>query len=177
MYRYHRYYNLAYVEMNQAYMDWAFPKERKRFLKDIKKMKKQEHLLFDLRNNTGGDGTLIDEWFQEYTGKTLVPNYSTLRIRPIWIYNAKEIKREDKYSLEVGLKKSGKYYYTLYPKQQYLENKGKTIFVLTCRQTCSAAEAMTDAVRNIENVVVIGINTGGVLLNMANYQMAMQEIF
>ena len=32
---------------------------------------------------------------------------------------------------------------------------------------------MTDALKNIENTVTIGTNTGGVLINMANYSMAM----
>ena len=39
LYGYDKYDKLAYVEMNQAYMDWDTPKERKRFLKDIPNMK------------------------------------------------------------------------------------------------------------------------------------------
>ncbi len=54
-------------------------------------MKKRECLIFDLRNNTGRDGALVDEWFRIYTGKKLLPNYSTLRIRPVWISSAEEI--------------------------------------------------------------------------------------
>lgn len=136
-------------------------------------MKKQECLIFDLRNNTGGDGTLVDEWFQTYTGRKLLPNYSTLRIRPIWISNAAEIREMDEFAKETGMKKSGKYYYCQYPGHQYLENGERKIFVLTSRRTSSAAEAMTDALKNIENTVTIGTNTGGVLMNMANYFMAM----
>lgn len=82
-------------------------------------------------------------------------------------------QKKDSYWKQEGLQKSGKYYYTQYPKHQYLTNAGKKIFVLTSRQTSSAAEAMTDALKNIENVVTVGTNTGGVLINMANYQMAM----
>ena len=96
-----------------------------------------------------------------------------MRIRPIWINSAKEMKKEDKYFIKSGLKKDGKYYYLNYPNHQYLKNEGKKVFVLTSRRTSSSAEAMTDALRNIENTVVIGTNTGGVLINMANYQMAM----
>lgn len=173
LYGYDKYDNLAYVEMNQAYMDWETPKERKRFLKDVKDMKKKKQLVFDLRNNTGGDGSLIDEWFNKYTKKSLLPNYSTLRIRPIWISNKKELKEMDDFAKSYGLKRNGKYYYCQNPKHQYLENGDKQIFVLTSRMTSSAAEAMTDALKNIENVVTIGTNTGGVLINMANYSMAM----
>lgn len=173
MYGYDQYESLAYVEMNLAYMKEELPEERKRFLKDVSNMKKQDCLIFDLRNNPGGDGTLIDEWFQDYTGQALQPNYNTLRIRPIWINSAKEMKKEDKYFIKSGLKKDGKYYYLNYPNHQYLKNEGKKVFVLTSRRTSSSAEAMTDALRNIENTVVIGTNTGGVLINMANYQMAM----
>ena len=79
----------------------------------------------------------------------------------------------DAFAVEMGWKRSGKYYYYQKPGHQYLENKGKQIFVLTSRRTSSAAEAMTDALKNMENVVTIGVNTGGVLINMANYNMAM----
>lgn len=44
MYGYDKYDNLAYVEMNQAYMDWETPKERKQFLKDVTDMKKKNNL-------------------------------------------------------------------------------------------------------------------------------------
>lgn len=173
LYGYDKYDNLAYVEMNQAYMNWETPKERKNFLKDIPNMKKQDCLVFDLRNNTGGDGSLIDAWFKRYTGKKLLPNYSTLRIRPVFICNKKEIKEMDVFASRTGMNKDGKYYYSKYPGHQYLKNNGKHIFVLTSRRTSSAAEAMTDALKNIENVITIGTNTGGVLINMANYTMAM----
>ncbi len=172
-YGYDKYGDAAYVEMNQAYMEEDFPKERRRFLKDAADMKKRECLIFDLRNNTGGDGALVDEWFRIYTGKKLLPNYSTLRIRPVWISSAEEIREMDEFADETGLKKSGRYYYCQYPGHQYLENGDRQIYVLTSRRTCSAAEAMTDALKNIENTVTIGTNTGGVLINMANYFMAM----
>ena len=93
--------------MNLAYMKEELPEERKRFLKDVSNMKKQDCLIFDLRNNPGGDGTLIDKWFQDYTGQALQPNYNTLRLRPIWINSAKEMKKEDKYFIKSGLKKDG----------------------------------------------------------------------
>lgn len=173
LYGYDKYDGAAYVEINQAYMEGEFPKERRQFLKDTADMRKQERLIIDLRNNTGGDGTLVDEWFLRYTGQKLLPNYSTLRIRPIWISSTKEIREMDEFAAENGLKRSGRYYYCQYPGHQYLDNGDKQIFVLTSRRTCSAAEAMTDALKNIENTVVIGTNTGGVLMNMANYSMAM----
>ena len=173
LYGYDKYDKLTYVEMNQAYMDWDTPKERKRFLKDIPNMKKQDCLVFDLRNNTGGDGSLIDTWFKRYTGQKLLPNYSTLRIRPVFISNKKELKEMDVFAVQTGMKKDGKYYYSQYPGHQYLKNNGRHIFVLTSRHTSSAAESMTDALKNIENTVTIGTNTGGVLINMANYSMAM----
>ena len=40
LYGYDKYDKLAYVEMNQAYMDWDTPKERKRFLKRYSKYEK-----------------------------------------------------------------------------------------------------------------------------------------
>ena len=149
LYGYDKYDHLAYVEMNQAYMKWETPKIRRKFLKDTADMKKQKCIIFDLRNNTGGDGSLIEEWFEEFTGHTLIPNYSTLRIRPVWIGDAKEVKEMDDFAAQPGLKKRGKYYYDQYPSHQFLKNKNQQIFVLTSRLTSSAAEAMTDALRNL----------------------------
>lgn len=173
LYNYETYDDLAYVEMNLAYMDWEAPKERKQFLKDVPDLKKRSQIIFDLRNNPGGDGSLIDEWFERFTGKTLIPNYSTLRIRPVFTCSAEELKEMDAFAAESGLKKSGKYYYAQYPGRQYLENEDRQIFVLTSRRTSSAAESMVDALKNLENVITIGTNTGGVLANMANHMMAM----
>lgn len=172
-YGYDRHDGWAYVEMNFAYMPGEMTKDRKQFLKDTADMKQQDRLVFDLRNNPGGDGTLIEKWFKRYTGKTLKPNYSTLRIRPVLLCNKEELRNEDTWARSQKLKREGKYYYTQYPGHQFLRNEGKQIFVLTSRMTSSAAEAMTDALKNVENVVTIGTNTGGVLANMANYSMAM----
>ncbi len=173
LYGYETYGDLAYVEMNLAYMDWEAPKERKSFLKDVADVKKHSKIIYDLRNNPGGDGTLIEEWFEKLTGQTLLPNYSTLRLRPVFIYNTKELKEMDEFAAQTGLKRRGKYYYCQYPGRQYLADEGRQIFVLTSRRTSSAAESMTDALKNLENVITIGTNTGGVLANMANYNMAM----
>ncbi len=79
----------------------------------------------------------------------------------------------DEFAAQTGLKRRGKYYYCQYPGRQYLADEGRQIFVLTSRRTSSAAESMTDALKNLENVITIGTNTGGVLANMANYNMAM----
>lgn len=174
MYGYDTYDNLAYVEMNMAYMDeFGMGQERKTFLEDTQDMKKHKYLVFDLRNNPGGDASLVDEWFAQYTGQQLQPNYNTLRVRPVEVGSAEELREMDEFMQQYGMKKTGKYFYEQHPQKQFLENKGKQIFVLTSRQTSSAAEAMTDAFRNLENVVTIGTNTGGVFLNMANYNMAM----
>ena len=50
-----------------------------------------------------------------------------------------------------------------------MEQPDRVLFVLTARHTASAAEAFTDLMHNLQNVVTIGTNTGGVLTNGANY--------
>lgn len=171
MYGYDRYTNGAYVELNMVFADdgGSMTKERKRFLADVPDMKKENNLVLDLRSNGGGDLGLIEAWFKAYTGQVPQWNFNTLRIRPTKIANPKLM---DLYMFQMGLKKSGNYYYQ-YPTEQYLENDNRNIFVLTSRYTASAAEAYTDVLKNLENVVTIGTNTGGVLSNMANYSFAM----
>lgn len=171
LYGYDRFTNGAYIELNTVFADDGgnMTKERNRFLADVPDMKKQKNLVIDLRSNGGGDLGLIEAWFKTYTGQAPQWNFNTLRIRPTKLSDPKMM---DLYMSGMGLKRSGNYYYQ-YPTEQYLENDNHNIFVLTSRYTASAAEGYTDVLKNLENVVTIGTNTGGVLSNMANYFFAM----
>lgn len=165
------------AELNtMLFDDGGHYKELKdKFLGDVKDVKKQSAFVLDLRNNPGGDLGLVNEWFKTYTNTELEPNFSTLRIRPgkVWTtFMWGDLKYYDALMSGVGLVIAGDYYYQ-YPKQQYLPNKDTNIFVLTSRRTGSAAEGFTDALKNLENVTTIGVNTGGVLTNMANYSLAL----
>lgn len=142
-------------------------KERNRFLNDSKNIKDNSNFIIDLRNNPGGDGSLVEDWFKIYTGEELQANYCTLRIVPNKNWISDEEEYDEFFIKDYGMvKKDG--YYQQYPKEQFLENN-TNLFLLTSRQTASSAEAFTDALHNLENVITIGTNTGGVLTNGANY--------
>ena len=173
LYDFKQYDDLGYIALNVMMFedeDEYMTEEYHRFLEDVPKMKAQKNLVFDLRRNGGGDMVFVEKWFSAFTGERPQPNYSTLRIRPIMMGGLKEM---DKLAVQWGMEKSGKYYYCQYPEGQYLENKERRIFVLTSRRTASSAEGFVDLANNMENVVTIGTNTGGVFTNMANYSVAM----
>lgn len=65
------------------------------------------------------------------------------------------------------------YSYEQYPEHQYIENKDQNIFILASCATASAAGDFVDVSKNMENIVIIGTNTSGVYINMANYEIAM----
>lgn len=147
------------------------------FIRSAQEIKKYPFAIIDLRNNPGGNAQLANEWFKAYTEEDLMPNYCEMRIKPGEVWRSKvfpEAKDWNDYvdiMAQMKMKEDGDYY-ILAPEKQYLKND-TVIFVLTSRKTGSAAEAMTDALRNLENVVIIGTNTDGVLINGANYRLEM----
>lgn len=163
---------LPVLRMNVMFMD-GDPRI-KQVLESAEQIQGYCSAVIDLRNNPGGNGDLPGMWFQAYTGQKLLPNYSTLRraaSSEAWeslFWN----RQEEKTMEALGLKKDGDAYLQ-YPGKQFLQKDGPTLFVLTSRKTASAAEQMTDALKNLKNTVTIGVNTGGVLTNAANYTMAM----
>lgn len=158
--------------------------DKQNFLASVQDIKAYPYAVIDISLNPGGNGDLPYEWFQAYTGQAAQPNYCTLRIRarPDWFYSAYGAREPDEftslteyydaYHAQTGLKSDGDYY-VQYPTAQYLENDGPTLFILTSRRTASAAEGFSDLLHNLENVVFIGANTGGVLTNGANYGIAL----
>lgn len=166
-----------YIQVNDMGFGWGSPEGKADadiFLQFAEHCKKSSIAVMDLTNNPGGDIQYAHTWFQAYTGALLQPNYAVQRIKPgpVWsqllFVSQEEKKWYDDIMLEMGLTGEGNYYVSR-PEKQFEENNGATLFVLTSRYTASAAEAMTDAVRNIENAVIIGTNTSGVLINDANY--------
>lgn len=153
--------------------------DKQAFLASVSQVKKYPAAVIDLSHNPGGNGDLPLAWFQAYTGQQAQPNYCTLRIRhrDTWLriaYGADEtqtaplLETQDAMYTAAGFAASGGYY-AQYPSAQFVPNDGPVLFVLTSRGTASAAEGFTDVLHNLQNVVTIGTNTGGVLSNGANY--------
>lgn len=158
--------------------------DKKAFLSSADAIQKYPAAVLDLSHNPGGNGELPFEWFYRYTGTQAQQNYCTLRIRAgdVWLrsgYGAQTeeecaaIRAEnDTYHAQDGLRADGAYYVSA-PAPQFLEQPDRVLFVLTARRTSSAAEGFTDLMHNLQNVVTIGANTGGVLTNGANYGLAL----
>lgn len=107
--------------------------------------------MVNLTQNGGGNGDLPGEWFEALTGETVAPHYCTLR---------------SDYQQTPG---NGAFYQTEIPEAGFVRREtGPLLLVLTGRGTGSAAEDFTDLTRGVDNTLIVGSNTGGVLTgNMA----------
>lgn len=125
--------------------------DRTGFLASAIKIQDYPAAMVNLTQNGGGNGDLPGEWFEALTGETVAPHYCTLR---------------SDYQQTPG---SGAFYRTEIPEPGFVRREGgPLLLVLTGRGTGSAAEIFTDLTRGVENTLIVGSNTGGVLTgNMA----------
>lgn len=179
---------IPYVEINEMFFGngdssgWTNQNDeplKRKVLKTADDLKKEPVAVIDLTHNPGGNGDLPYNWFLRYTGQAAQANFCTLRVRAGegWIRSGYGAQTpEDIASVRayldqsfagMGLTPDGSYY-TGIPSAQFVPND-RTLFVLTSRGTASAAELFTDVLHNLQNTVFIGSNTGGVLVNAANY--------
>lgn len=149
-----------------------------RFIDAASAIQEEPFAVMDLTWNPGGDIQKAYDWFKAYTGHMVEPNSRELRIVPGTIWREKCYSDPEQWAMytqsisAMGLKKDGSYYISR-PEKQFLKNDGPNFLVLVSQKTASAAEAMADAMRNLENTLLIGTNTGGVLTNLANYSLEM----
>lgn len=192
-YEYHVTGGVPFIELNRTVFGegdqsgWSNQNDeadKQAFLASAEAVKEYPAAVIDLSFNPGGNGDLPPAWFHTLTGVDAQPNYCTLRIRhgETWLrtaYGAQTAEEiagtlasQDAYFSETGLTIDGNYYVGA-PEPQFLEHPEQVLFVLTSRGTASAAEGFTDILHNLQNVVTIGANTGGVLTNGANYGIAL----
>ena len=96
--------------------------------------------MLDLRTNGGGNSTVVDRWVAEYCGQTLPGNMT-------------------QYSFNV-------FYGPNNSPSKWVEHEN-ILVVLTGKYSASSAESLVDKIQDLENVLLIGENTGGYFLTSA----------
>lgn len=97
--------------------------------------------MLDLRTNGGGNSTVVDRWVAEYCGQTLPGNMT-------------------QYSFNV-------FYGPNNSPSKWVEHEN-ILVVLTGKYSASSAESLVDKIQDLENVLLIGENTGGYFLTSAS---------
>lgn len=125
------------------------------FLESADKLKESKAAVIDLRGNIGGSPNTGDTWIEKYIGKDLT-------IRGAWLtLNSSLIKEiyQRCYSGAIGsnpFERKNSQGLT----GEKIDND-RPIFVLVDKHTASAAETFIESLMNIDNVFIVGTNTGG----------------
>ena len=151
-------------------------KSYRTILNTAEKIKQYPLSIIDISANRGGNMQIALDWFESYTKQKAQSNFYMLRIKPqgAWknaVYPS-DFEEYEQAMKDFGLTADGEYYFSA-PQKQFVKNKDTAIILLTSRNTQSAGEIFTDTIKNMENVLTIGTNTGGVMINAANYGIAL----
>lgn len=136
------------------------------FTQTASKIKNFPSSIIDLRGNHGGDILTALNWIKEYFGVSSDGKGLFLllygRSKNVPSYYDFNTFHKDLETLQ--LEKVNSYYYEHIPKsKEQLSENSNTIFVLTDKETSSAAEFFVEHLKDFENVVVVGTNTKGTL--------------
>lgn len=144
-------------------------------------LKDKKIFVLDDRGNTGGDDSYFVQWLKNYTGKNSSQSFSTscnsirLGSSAGQLLSAKFLLSKPKPSTDAQNKISSylheyQYGYNYWSpsstSSNIIDNKNY-IFILMDKNVASSGESLILHMLNMQNTVLIGSNTGGVLLSNA----------
>ncbi len=157
------------------------------FVESANKAKNEDVVIIDIRGNIGGNDFGVNEWFENFTGKT--PNKTATFISLTSLINNTLIKRafgentttentQDNISesilsqrnnlLQLTNSNENKWYIEkLENKDDSLIKSNTKVFVLIDNNTASSGETFVRILKDIENVIFVGTNTSGVKISDA----------
>lgn len=146
----------------------------RRFLEYAAELKDEPALIIDLRSNGGGNSILPLKWFQEYAGQFVPTNYQGIAYWTEQDMREYCADRSNPYytswesmtGLAAQIPISDAYMKCFDQPDAFIPND-RLLILLTGKNTASAAETFTDVAHNLENTLVIGQNTYGMLTSNA----------
>lgn len=136
-----------------------------KFLVSAIMTKNKKVTVLDIRGNGGGRGELPVKWIEARFNKIVKSNSKGLyvnRLKEQPEFNQK-FEENDFYKY-VSLEKINDYFYKMKDKEnEELVKNNKYIFLIIDKNTGSAGEYFIDLLRRVENVIVVGTNSFGVL--------------
>ena len=152
------------------------------FLDYAEQLGKAPVSMIDLRSNGGGNGILPLKWLSAFVGEQVTGNHLSIQ------------RWSEEEMLAYGQDTENQYYVPVEEMQQYegtspinaqyMKNgdlpdtfvqNDSLLIVLTGKNTASAAEVFVDAAVNVENILLIGHNTFGMLISNAYTWMVLPE--
>lgn len=145
-----------------------------KFLELAEQLKDAPVLIVDLRANGGGNGLIAQMFYEKLTGAYTTPNhYSLTRL----VYGPQEYEPDPdsfyyipnevlrRFTKPEAINDSWK---LENPEPREVIEREPFLIVLTSKGTASSADNFTDIAFNIENSLVIGSNTAGVMVSSAS---------
>lgn len=151
------------LKFGRMYNKLSEDKEEREIVDSAEELKECAVSIIDLRGNGGGFLNVGEAWFQKYTGS----NYVGKRINLNFNSNLVRTYKEKLYKIScsdglfvtesLGVEKNNR-----------IKNKN-TIFILVDDHDLSAAEVFIENMKCVDNVVLVGTNTGGTMLTSDIY--------
>jgi len=145
------------------------------FMEFGERLRHEPVVIVDLRGNGGGNGLLPVRWLHALTGVVVPSNYVWLSARPYnsadFDFNPNSTSQNPPNSWRVfaDVGPFGDYHTIFNTAPRRIVPRRQMLILLTDRETGSAAEDLVDRAFNIENTLVIGTATNGVLAFDATY--------
>lgn len=146
----------------------------KEFLSYARQLKDEPILILDLRSNGGGNTMLSMEWLQTYTQQPVTTNYTSIKYwsHPDMLAFAENTDNQYYSSYESmteigGIEPISEHYMKSNAQPDQFYQNDQLLIILTGKNTASAAETFVDMAHNIENTLIIGESTYGMMVSNA----------
>jgi len=133
-----------------------------KFLELAEDLRNESVVIVDVRSNMGGDHFLPMMWLHTFTGEIIPTNF--IGIRHLGLGSAGDLfgywNHLYEYDAPLPIDELHRFVFT---QEDRIIPNNQLLIILTDRYTASAAEFLTDMAFNLENTLVIGQNTWGLL--------------
>ncbi len=160
-------WNTAWLELNSFTSDYKIRGFLRRSFKKIRK-EKVSNLVVDMRGNGGGNvilSNLLTKYISDQPFKIADSLYAVSNKSHYKQYQSKYLLNRLFFIFFTRKKSDGNYHFSLY-ENRYFKPKKKnhfdgTTYIMTGGNTFSAAALFTKALKDQENVIIVGEETGG----------------
>ncbi|MCL2202962.1 MAG: S41 family peptidase [Defluviitaleaceae bacterium] len=144
----------------------------RRFLEIAEEVRDEPVIIIDIRGNGGGNGSLASQWMHIVLGEIVPANFMGLQMRNY--YALREVMKAQSYESSFYIPFAvfetynptmplGDYHLLSHPHPHHIVENERLFVLLTDRYAGSAGDSFASMMLNIENTLIIGHNTAGVL--------------
>ena len=147
--------------------------DARRFLSFAEHLQNEEVVIVDVRSNGGGNGVLPRKWLHSLTGEVVPTNFVSLHVRnyPMLMYMLEHHTSPegafyipfDDLLMYMPAAPMGAHHTIMDNTPNRMVQNNQLLILLIDRYSASAAEGFADMLFNMENTLIIGQNSGGVL--------------